>query len=154
MTTGETVGLVIQTFVSKVMALLFNAQSWFAKLFFQAAMFFNFMAVVTNWSDFGAQENKVSHCSHCFPVCLPWSDGLWWCHSLWSDDALVFVSWMLSFEPVFSLSCFTFIKRFFSFSSLGAVRIVLSAYLRLLVFKLTLKFKCYYFIGEAFSHLA
>ena len=25
-------------------------------------------------SDFGAQKNKVSHCFHCFPIYLPWSD--------------------------------------------------------------------------------
>jgi len=36
---------------------------------------FNFMAAVTVLSDFEAQENKVCHCFHCFPICLPWSDG-------------------------------------------------------------------------------
>ena len=30
------------------------------------------MAAVTICSDFGAQENKVCHCFHCFPICLPW----------------------------------------------------------------------------------
>ena len=29
---------------------------------------FNFMAAVTVCSDSGAQENKVSHCFHCFPI--------------------------------------------------------------------------------------
>ena len=33
------------------------------------------MAAVTICSDFGAQENKVSHCFHCFSIYLPWSDG-------------------------------------------------------------------------------
>ena len=28
---------------------------------------FNFIAAVTMYSDFGAQENKVCHCFHCFP---------------------------------------------------------------------------------------
>ena len=28
-------------------------------------------AAVTICSDFGAQENKVSHCFHCFLICLP-----------------------------------------------------------------------------------
>ena len=41
---------------------------------------------------------------------------------------------MLSFKPTFSLSSFTFIKRLFSFSSLYAIRVVSSAYLRLLIF--------------------
>ena len=41
---------------------------------------------------------------------------------------------MLSFKPTFSLSSFTFIKRLLSFSSLSAIRVVSSAYLRLLIF--------------------
>ena len=38
---------------------------------------FNFMAAVIIHSDFGVQENKVCHCFHCFPIYLPWSDGLY-----------------------------------------------------------------------------
>ena len=41
---------------------------------------------------------------------------------------------MLTFKPTFSLSSFTFIKRLFSSSSLYAVRVVSSVYLRLLIF--------------------
>ena len=41
---------------------------------------------------------------------------------------------MLSFKPAFSLSSFTFIKRLFSSSSLSAIRVLSSAYLRLLIF--------------------
>ena len=42
---------------------------------------------------------------------------------------------MLSFKTAFSLSSFTFIKKlFFSSSSLSAIRVVSSAYLRLLIF--------------------
>ena len=40
----------------------------------------------------------------------------------------------LSFKPTFSLFSFTFIKRLFSSSLLSAIRVVSSAYLRLLVF--------------------
>ena len=32
---------------------------------------FDFMAAVIICSDFGAQENKVCHCFHCFPIYLP-----------------------------------------------------------------------------------
>ena len=32
---------------------------------------FNFMAAVTICSNFGAQEDKVCHCFHCFPIYLP-----------------------------------------------------------------------------------
>ena len=49
-------------------------------------------------------------------------------------DAMILVFWMLSFKPTYSLSSFTFIKRLFSSSSLSAIRVVSSAYLRLLIF--------------------
>ena len=47
--------------------------------------------------------------------------------------AMIFVFWMLSFKPTFSLSSLTFIKRLFS-SSLSAIKVVSSVYLRLLIF--------------------
>ena len=43
--------------------------------------FFNFMAAGTICSDFGAPQNKVSHCFNCFPIYVPWSDGTR-CHDL------------------------------------------------------------------------
>ena len=49
-------------------------------------------------------------------------------------DAMIFVFWMFIFKPTCSLSTFTFIKRLFSSSSLSAIRVVSSAYLRLLIF--------------------
>ena len=50
-------------------------------------------------------------------------------------DAMILVYWMLSFKPTFSLCSFTFIKKLFSFSSLSAIRVVSSSYLRLLIFR-------------------
>ena len=47
---------------------------------------------------------------------------------------MIFVFWMFSFKTAFSLSSFTFIKRLFSSSSLSAIRVVWSTYLRLLLF--------------------
>ena len=41
---------------------------------------------------------------------------------------------MLSFKQNFSLSSFTFIKRLFCSTSFSAIRVVLSAYLKLLIF--------------------
>ena len=82
------------------------------------------MAAVTICSDFGAPQNKVFHCFHCFPIYLPWSDGTR-CHDL---------SFLMSFKPTFSLSSFTFVKSLFSSSSHSAIRVVSSAYLRLLIF--------------------
>ena len=49
------------------------------------------------------------------------------------SDAMILVFWMLSFKPTFSLSSFTFIKRLFSSSSISAIRVGSSAYLRLLI---------------------
>ena len=54
-------------------------------------------------------------------------------HEVMGPDAMILVFWMLSFMPTFSLSSFTFIKKLFS-SSLSAIRVVSSAYLRLLIF--------------------
>ena len=132
MTTGKTIALTRWTFVGKVMSLLFNMLSRLVITFLpRSKRFFNFMAAVTICSDFGAQENKVSHCFHCFPIYLPWSDGTG-CHDL--------SFWMLSFKPTFSLSSFTFIKRFFSSSSLSAIRVVSSVYLRLLIYSISFYF--------------
>ena len=53
---------------------------------------------------------------------------------LMRPDTMTLVFWMLSFKPTCSLSSFTFIKRLFSSSSLSAISVVSSAYLRLLIF--------------------
>ena len=92
------------------------------------------MAAITIGSDFGAQKIKVWHCFHCFPIYFPWSVGM---------DTMIFVFWMLSFKPPFSLSSFTFIKSLFSSSSLSAIRVVSSAYLRLLIFLLAILIPAY-----------
>ena len=55
------------------------------------------------------------------------------CHEVMGPDAMILVFWMLSFKPTFSLSSFIFIKSLFS-SSLSAIRVVSSAYLRWLIF--------------------
>ena len=57
----------------------------------------------------------------------------WWDRMPWS---LLF--WVLSFKPAFSLSSFTFIKKLVSSSLLSAIRVVSSAYLRLLIFLLAI----------------
>ena len=60
------------------------------------------------------------------------------CHEVMGLDAMILVFWMLSFQPTFSLSSFTFIKRLFSSSSLSAMKVVSSAYLRLFIFLLAI----------------
>ena len=61
-------------------------------------------------------------------------------YEVMGSDAMIFVFWMLSFKPTYSLSSFTFIKRRFSSSSLSAIRVVSSVmtYLRLLIFLLAI----------------
>ena len=56
------------------------------------------------------------------------------CHEVMGPDAMILVFWKLCFKPTFSLSSLTFIKRLFSSSSLSAIRVVSSAYQRLLIF--------------------
>ena len=58
------------------------------------------------------------------------------CHEVMGPDDMMLVFLILSFKPVFSLYSFTLIKRLFSSSSLSAIRVVSSAYPRLLMFLL------------------
>ena len=86
------------------------------------------MAAVTICSDSGALENRVCYCFYFFPIYLPWNDGTG-CHDL---------SFLhMKFQPAFSLSSSTFIKRSFSSSLLSATRVVSSAY-QLLIFLLAI----------------
>ena len=82
----------------------------------------SFQWIFRTCNEYSAQENKICHSFHHFPIYLPWNDGSR-CHDV--------SFWMLSFKPAFSLSCFAFIKKLFSTSSLSAIRVVSSAYLRL-----------------------
>ena len=50
------------------------------------------------------------------------------------QDVMILVFWMLSFKPSFSLSSYIFNRRLFSSSSFSAIKVVSSAYLRLLIF--------------------
>ena len=78
---------------------------------------------------FWSPRNKVCHCFHFSPSI---------CHELIGPDAMILVVWMLSSKPAFSFFSFTLIKRLFSSSLLSAIRIVLFAYLRLLIFFLAI----------------
>ena len=75
------IALTIQTFVSKVLSLLFNMLSRLVTAFFpRREPFFNFMTTVTFHSDFGAQENKICQFPFVLHILL-WSDGTR-CHDL------------------------------------------------------------------------
>ena len=72
MTTGKTIALTRQTFVGKVMSLLFNMMSMLIIAFLPRNE-----CLLISWLQspsaviFAAQKNKVSHCFHCFPIYLP-----------------------------------------------------------------------------------
>ena len=82
MTTGKTIALTRRTFVGKVMSLPFNMLSRLVITFLPRSK-----RLLISWLQsrsaviFWVQKNKVSHCFHCFPVYLPWSDGTG-CHDL------------------------------------------------------------------------
>ena len=71
-TAGKTIALTIQTFVDKVMSLIFNTLCRFVIAFLpRGKLSFNFVAIVMVCSDFGAHENKICHCFQFFPLYLP-----------------------------------------------------------------------------------
>ena len=83
MTTGKTIALTRQTFVDKLMSLLYNMLSRLVITFLPRSKHFliSWLESPTAICDFGAPQNKVWHCFHCFPIYLPWSDGTR-CHNL------------------------------------------------------------------------
>ena len=127
MTNGKTIALTRWIFFGKVMSVLFNMLSRLVITFFffspQGASIFHFMAAVIM-----EPKGKVSHC---FIVSIVLSSI---CHEVMGSDAMILAFRMLSFKPSFSLSSSTAIKRLFSSSSLTAITVVSSAYLRLLIF--------------------
>ena len=82
MTTGKTIALTRWTFIGKVMSLLFNMLSRLVITFLPRSEH-----LLISWLQSPAAvilkipKNKVSHCFHCFPIYLPWSDGTR-CHDL------------------------------------------------------------------------
>ena len=72
MTTGKTIALTRQTFVSKVMSLLFNMLSRLVITFLPRSK-----RLLISWLQCGSavilepKKNKVSRCFHCFPIYLP-----------------------------------------------------------------------------------
>ena len=82
MTTGKTITFTSQTFVDKVMSLLFNMLSRLVITFLPRSKH-----LLISWLLLPSTvileppQNKVTHCFHCLPIYLPWSD---WtrCHNL------------------------------------------------------------------------
>ena len=80
MITGKTIALTRWTFVGKVMSLIFNMLSSLVITFLPRSK-----RLLISWlqspSAVILAPTKVSHCCHCFPIYLPWSDGTR-CHDL------------------------------------------------------------------------
>ena len=130
MTTGKTIALTLQSFVGKVMSLLFNILSRFVIAFLPRSK-----RLLISWlqslSIVIMEPKKII----AVPVSIV-SPSI--CHEVMGLDAMILIFSMLSFKPAFLLSSFTFIKRLFNSSSLSAIRVVSSAYLRLLIFLSTI----------------
>ena len=126
MTNGNTIALTRQTFVGKVMSLLFNMLSGLVitSLPRSKRLLLSWLQPLSAviWEPQKIKSLIVSIISPSI------------CHEVMVSDAMILVFWMMSFKPTFSLSSFTFIKRLFSSSSLSAIRVVSSAYLRVLIF--------------------
>ena len=129
MTTGKTIALTRQTFVGKVMPLLFNMLSRFV-----ISLLPRSKGLLISWlqppSAVILKPKKIKSVTvfTVYPsICL----------EVMVLNAMIFVFWMSSFKPAFSLSSRTFIKRLFSSFLLSAIRVMPSAYLRLLIFLLT-----------------
>ena len=81
MTTGKAIALTRWTFVGRVMSLLFNMLSRLVIAFLPRSR-----RLLISWLQSPSAvilepPKIVSHCFHCFPIYLPWSDGTG-CHDL------------------------------------------------------------------------
>ena len=123
MTSGKTIALTRQTFVDKVMSLVFNMLSRLVITFLPRSK-----CLLISWlqstSAVILEPKKIKSATISLSLC----------HQVMGPDAMILIFRMLSFKPTVSLSSFTFIKKLFSSSSLSAIRVVSSAYLRLLIF--------------------
>ena len=80
-TTGKTIPLTKQTFIGKVMLLLFNMLSRLVITFLPRSR-----CLLISWLQSPSAvilepQKIVCHCFHCFPIYLPWGDGTR-CHDL------------------------------------------------------------------------
>ena len=126
MATGKTIALTRWTFVGNVTPLCFNMLSRFIIAFLPRSK-----RLLISWQQSPSAVILESKKIKSLVISIV---SQFICHEVMGPDAMILVFWMLSFKPVFSLSSFTFIKRLFSSSSLSAIKVVSSAYMRLLIF--------------------
>ena len=126
MTTRKTTALTRWNFVSKLMFLLFNMLSRFVLDFLPRSKHLLISWLQSPYAVILEPKKIKSVTVSIVPPSI--------CHEVMGPGAMILGFWMLSFKPAFSLSSFTSIKRLFSSSSLSAIRVLSSAYLRLLIF--------------------
>ena len=127
MTTGKTIALTRWTLVGKVVSQLFNMLSRLVMVFLLRSK-----CILISWMQSQSAVILVSKKIKSVTVSPSIS------HEMMGSDATILAFWMLSFKPTFSLPSFTFTKRLFSSSLLFAIRVVSSAYQRLLMFLLAI----------------
>ena len=126
LTTGKTITLIIWTSGGKVISLLFYMLSRFVTAFLPRSKSLLILWLESPSTVILEPKKMKSVTVSTFSPST--------CHKVMGLDAMILVFWMLSFKPAFSLSSFLFIKRLFSSSSLSAIKVVSSVYLRLLIF--------------------
>ena len=105
MTTGETIVLTRSNFVDKVMSLLFNMMSRLVIAFFPRSKGLLILWLQSLIAAILEPKKIKSVTLSTFSPSV--------CHEV-GLDAIIFIFWMLTFKPVFSLSSFIFIKRLFN----------------------------------------
>ena len=121
LTTGKTIALIRWTLITKVTSLLYNILSRLVIVFLTRSK-----CLLISWlqspSAVILEPPKIK--SLTVSIVSPSI-----CHEMIGLDAIIFIFWILSFKPTFSLYSFTFIER---------IGVISSAYLRLLVFLLVI----------------
>ena len=102
-TTGEAIALTIQTFVGKVMSLLFNMLSRFSIAFLPKSkrLLISWLQSLTGG---GGEPKKIK-----FVIISIFFSSI--CHEVTEPDAMIVVFWMMSFKAAVSLCSFTLIKE-------------------------------------------
>ena len=114
MTTGKTIAFARWTFLGKVKSLLFNMLSMLVIAFLPRSK-----RLLISWLQSSAvilEPPKIKYLT--VSIVSPSI-----CHEMMGPNAMILVSWMLSFKPTFSLSSCTFIKRLFSSSLPGGTMV-------------------------------
>ena len=102
MTTGKTIALTRWTLVGKVMSLLLNILSRLVITFIPRS---KHLLISWLWSPSAVILEPPKIKSDTVSNVSPST-----CHEVMGPDAMIFVFWMLSFRPAFSLSSFTFFR--------------------------------------------